>query len=98
MGVAALVTLDEQNRCRQARLVYVNGGDHPYNAASATALLAGQPLSAELIEAAADAAATRDLDPPSDIHATAEFRRHLARVLTRRALTRAAERAAGQGG
>src|SRR6266576_1890591 len=56
-------------------------------------LLAGQSPSEELLRAAADAAATRDIDPPSDIHASAAYRRQLARVLTRRALARAFERA-----
>lgn len=98
MGVAATVTLTGQNECAEARLVYVNGGDRPFNAEAATGLLAGQTLTPEAIEAAAQAAATQDVDPPSDIHATADYRRHLVKVLTRRALNLAVERAAGQGG
>jgi len=55
--------------------------------------LIGQRPSAGSIRAAADAAATRDIDPPGDIHASARYRRQLASVLTRRALERAFERA-----
>jgi len=55
----------------------------------------GQSPSAELFRAAGAAAAERDVDPPADIHATSEYRRHLVGVLVRRVLTRAFERAAG---
>jgi carbon-monoxide dehydrogenase medium subunit len=48
----------------------------------------------EAINASADVAASEDIDPGSDIHATAEFRRHLANVLARRALEQAFQRAA----
>jgi carbon-monoxide dehydrogenase medium subunit len=95
MGVAATVTLDGKNQCDEARLVYVNGGDRPVNAQAATDLLKGQALTPEAIEAAAETAANQDVEPPSDIHASAEYRRHLVKVLTRRALAQAAERAAG---
>jgi CO/xanthine dehydrogenase FAD-binding subunit len=98
VGVAALVTLDAQNRCQNARLVYVSVSDRPENAQNATALLKGQPLTPEAIEAAAQTAATQDVEPGTDIHASADYRRHLVNVLTRRALTTAAARAAGQGG
>jgi carbon-monoxide dehydrogenase medium subunit len=49
--------------------------------------LVGQPLSDEAIREAARATA-EDLDPPDDIHASPEFRRHLAEVLTARVLKR----------
>lgn len=98
IGVAALVTLDEKNQCQEAWLTYVNGGDHPFNAEAATGVLQGQVLTPEAIEAAAETAATKDVDPPEDIHATADFRRHLVKVMTRRALTKAAKRATEQRG
>jgi len=93
VGVAAAVQLDGQGRCAQARVALLSVGDRPMLARQAATALAGQPPSAESIRAAADAAATRDIDPSSDIHASARYRRQLANVLTRRALERAFERA-----
>jgi len=94
-GVAAMVTLDKKDQCAEARLVYVSVGDRPENAQQATAALKGQALTPEAIEAAAELAATADTDPVKDIHASAEFRRHLVKVLTRKALAQAAARAKG---
>jgi carbon-monoxide dehydrogenase medium subunit len=96
-GVAATVTLDSQNRCDEARLVYVSVGDRPENAVEATAVLQGQELTAEAVEAAAETAAA-NVDPVKDIHASVAYRRHLVQILTRRALTKATERALEQGG
>ena len=64
-------------------------------AVQAVDLLIGQKPTAELIQAAADKAASTDIDPGGDIHATAEFRIHLAEVLSRRALHEAFKRALG---
>ncbi len=93
VGVAARVTLDDSGRCREARLVYLSVGDAPVVAREAARLLAGQELSPEAIAAAAEKAAGDEMDPLGDIHATPEFKRHLARVLTRRVLRKAGERA-----
>jgi carbon-monoxide dehydrogenase medium subunit len=95
IGVAALVTLDDAGRCREARLVFLSAGDVPIEAREAAGLLAGQEISAEAIAAAADQAA-REIRPFSDLHATADFKRHLARVITGRALRKAVERANGR--
>jgi CO/xanthine dehydrogenase FAD-binding subunit len=92
-GNAARVTLDESGRCREARLVYLSAGDAPVQALEAARLLAGEELSDSVIEAAAEKASRDEIHPPGDVHATPEFKRHLARVLTRRALRRAADRA-----
>ena len=94
VGVAARVTLDRRGRCQAARITLFSVGDGPVLAAAAAAMLDGQEPSPEAMRAAADAAAQRDIDPPSDIHASAAYRRRLAAVLTRRALARAVERAA----
>lgn len=93
VGVAAGVTLDGAGRCETARLALLSVGDGPVAAARATAALAGEEPTREAIAAAAELAAGEDIDPPGDIHASADYRRQLARVLVRRALTAAAERA-----
>ena len=92
VGVAASVTLDGQGRCAAARIALLSVGDRPMLAQHAAAALLGETPSAAAIRAAADAAATRDIEPSTDIHASAKYRRHLARVLTRRTLTLAFER------
>jgi carbon-monoxide dehydrogenase medium subunit len=93
VGVAAVVTLDDRDRCQQARLVFLSVGDGPVEARQAAETLKGQALTPEAIQAAAETAARADVDPGSDIHASAEYRRHLVQVLTLRALEQALERA-----
>jgi carbon-monoxide dehydrogenase medium subunit len=93
VGVAAIVTLNENNLCQQAQMVFLSAGECPMVAHQAAEVLKGQALTQDTILAAADVAASQDIDPGSDIHATAEFRRHLANVLARRALEQACQRA-----
>ena len=95
MGVAAILTLDKKERCTEARLVYLSAGDGPISAPEAANMLIGNEITTEMITAAAEKAAADEIDPGGDIHATAEFRRHLANVLTRRALEEALQRAKG---
>ena len=96
VGVGAVVTLDEQNLCERARLVFLSVGDGPVEAVKAAEMLVGKEATHDLIRATAEAV-TEELDPSADIHASVEFRLHLARVLARRALEKAFERAAGSG-
>jgi carbon-monoxide dehydrogenase medium subunit len=98
VGVAAVVTLDDRNICQAARIVFLSVGDGPVDALQAAGVLTGQALTSETIRAAAETAASADIDPGSDIHASADFRRHLAGVLARRALERAYERACRKDG
>jgi carbon-monoxide dehydrogenase medium subunit len=93
VGLAALVTLAEDGRCREARLVFLSVGDRPVEATQAAGLLAGERLTPEVIAAAADKASRDEMSPGSDVHASAAFKRHLAGVLVKRAVARAAERA-----
>lgn len=93
IGVAAVVKLDSNGSCDHARIVFLSAGDRPMEAYQAADLLKGQKPTAEVIQAAATKAASADIDPGGDIHATAEFRRHLANVLSRRALHEAFKRA-----
>jgi carbon-monoxide dehydrogenase medium subunit len=69
-------------------------GDTPLVAAQAAQIMLGQKPSAVLIAEAARVAATEETDPTTDIHATADYKRHLAEVLARRALQQAVDRAA----
>ena len=96
-GVACLVTLDGRGRCAEVRLALLSVGEGPTPAPRASAALTGAEPTAAAVRAAAEAV-NDDLDPPSDIHASAAFRRQLATVLTRRALTRAVARARGRDG
>ncbi len=93
VGVAAVVTLDDKGQCHQARLVFLSVGDGPVEARQAAEMLTGQIPSPEVIRAAAETATKADVDPGSDIHASAQYRRHLVQVLARRALEKAVERA-----
>ena len=93
VGAAVVVTLDERGRCRDARIALLSVGGGPVLAAEAMKLCVGESPSDEMLRATAEMAATRDIDPPSDIHASAVYRRRLAAVLTRRALARGVERA-----
>jgi len=88
MGVAAVVTLDAQGLCEQARLVYLNAGAAPMSAARAAEQLRGQALSAETINAVSHAI-DQEIDPAGNVHATIAYQRHLAQVLTKRALAKA---------
>jgi CO/xanthine dehydrogenase FAD-binding subunit len=93
VGVAVAVVLDEGGNCSSARIVLMSVGDGPVLATTAMAALVGRVPTASRIDEAARVAAETEIDPPSDIHASSAYRRHLAKVLVRRALTRAAERA-----
>ncbi|MDP1624534.1 MAG: xanthine dehydrogenase family protein subunit M [bacterium] len=93
VGAAAVLTLDANGRCEDARLVFLSVGDRPMFAERASDLLKGQEVTPEAIRAAAELASTEEIDPSSDIHASVDFRRHLANVLCRRAIEQALERA-----
>lgn len=92
-GVACVIRLDEQDRCTEARLVYLNVGDGPVVAVQAAATLEGEQQSEDLFQAAAKMAAEEEINPFGNVHATPEYQRHLARVLTGRALAEAWARA-----
>jgi CO/xanthine dehydrogenase FAD-binding subunit len=75
--------------------VYFSVGDGPVEAHQAAAVLKEQEPTPEAIGKAAEMASQADVDPQSDINASAEYRRHLVKVLGQRALTEAFERARG---
>lgn len=85
VGSCALVRRDN-GAIAEARVALTNMGSVPVRAAQTEQALAGGAASG-IADAAALAA--EDTDPPTDLNAQPDFRRHLARVLTRRALERA---------
>ena len=93
-GVAATLTLDGASACSDARIVLFGVAPTPLRAQEAERMLVGEKPGEKLFEQAGRKASEEIEDPLSDIHASAEFRRHLASVLTRRALAEAATRVA----
>ena len=93
VGVAAVVMLDEQGNCVEARVGVTGAGSHATRATAVEQALSGKPFAATVAEASAHAA--NGLDLLSDTYASAEYRAHLTRVLTLRALNAAAEHARG---
>ncbi|MFQ5471906.1 MAG: FAD binding domain-containing protein [Dehalococcoidia bacterium] len=88
------VTMAVSNgRCSEARIVLFGVDATSVRAKGAEQALDGHELSEELIESAAQIARDEVGEPLSDNHASAEFRRHLAGVMTARALIEAAVRA-----
>jgi aerobic carbon-monoxide dehydrogenase medium subunit len=85
VAVCALVKKAGDGSCEDVRIGLTHMGSTPLRATAAEAALRGQPLDAERIAAAAEQAA-EGTDPPADLNASAEYKRHLARVLCRRAL------------
>lgn len=88
VGVASFVVLDEAGACRDARIVLGAVAPTPMRARGAEDLLRGRSLSDATIEEAAERA-SEEARPISDIRASAEYRRHLVGVLTRRTLRQA---------
>jgi carbon-monoxide dehydrogenase medium subunit len=92
-GVAAVVSLGSNGSVSNARLVYLTAGEVPMPAPKASEILRQGGLTDESIRSAAAVAAHEEIEPTDDIHASAEFKIHLAEVVTRRALTTARQRA-----
>ncbi|HYK67598.1 MAG TPA: xanthine dehydrogenase family protein subunit M [Streptosporangiaceae bacterium] len=88
VGVAALVRRSD-GHVAEARVGLTNMGSVPIRAAAVEAAAAGAQASSEALQAAA-AGAAEGTQPPADLHGQPDYRRHLARVLTGRALEAAA--------
>jgi aerobic carbon-monoxide dehydrogenase medium subunit len=89
VGVCALVRKGPGGECEDVRIGLTNMGSTPLRATAAEDALRGSPLEADAIAASAEQAA-EGTAPPGDLNATPDYKRHLARVLTRRALEQAA--------
>jgi carbon-monoxide dehydrogenase medium subunit len=89
VGVTLTVT---DGTIAQARIAIAGADERAVRASEAEALLKGQALEAKLLDAACGAARAA-VNPNTDLHASAGYRRHLVGVLTGKALSVAWERA-----
>ena len=96
VGVAASVTLDDAGVCTRCAIALIGVGPAPVVARAAAQRLVGSRPTMEVLQDVGQLAAA-DLSPDGDLHASSQYRRHVAGVLTRRALARALERANGDG-
>ena len=96
VGGAATLTLDEAGVCTGAAIALTGVGPTPVVAREAARALVGVPPTPKVLEEVGRRV-SESVTPDGDLHASSEYRKHLAGVLTRRALTRAAERALGAG-
>ena len=93
-GVAAAVTLDSSGKCTAARVGVTGVGSHATRAKGVEAALTGKTLDAATIAAASEKAA-EGIEINADLQGSVEYKAHLTRVYTRRALEKAVERAKG---
>lgn len=91
VAAAAVVTVRE-DRIADARLPFAGVAPCPVRSAAAESMLRGAEPTPDVVQSAAQAAAGA-LTPQADVHGSASYRRHIARVLARKALTTALERA-----
>jgi aerobic carbon-monoxide dehydrogenase medium subunit len=89
VAAGALVKKAADGTCEDVRVGLTHMSSVPLRATAVEAALRGKPLDADSIAAAAEQAA-EGTEPPADLNASADYKRHLARVLTKRALTDAA--------
>jgi CO/xanthine dehydrogenase FAD-binding subunit len=97
VGIAAMIVPDGRGGCSTVRLATAGAGPVPVRLRAAEAILTAEGVGERAIEAASRRAAEL-VEPDSDIHASADYRRNLTRVLTARALRRALARIRGGAG
>ena len=90
VAASALVKKGEDGTCADVRVGLTHMGSTPLRARAVEDALRGRPLTADSIAAAAENAG-EGTDPPADLNASQDYKRHLARVLTKRALMAASE-------
>lgn len=96
VGLAASVQLAEDGTVADARLAYLGVSSVPVRLRAAETALQGVEPGPDAFAAAA-AAAREQLSPPTDLHASADYRRHVAGVLTDQLLPTATDRARSAG-
>jgi carbon-monoxide dehydrogenase medium subunit len=92
VGAAVMMTLGERDECIDVRLGFCGVGETPIDASlAADALVGHQPTETAIIDVAKSVQTM--IDPGGSVHATADYQRHIAGVLTERALQTAYQRA-----
>ena len=90
-GVAAIVTQDDAGRCSDVRLALCGVGETPVDASAAASPLLGQACSDDAIDAVA-ANVQKAITPFGNVHASPDYQRHIAGILTNRAIKAAHHR------
>ena len=96
VGVCALVKKAGDGSCEDVRVALTHMSATPLRAPAVEDALRGQALDEQTIASAAEQAA-EGTDPPADLNASEDYKKHLARVLTKRALLAAVEVGARRG-
>jgi CO/xanthine dehydrogenase FAD-binding subunit len=91
VGVAAQVTLGDHDECAEVRLTFCGVGEIPVDAGSATGALIGHAPTEPILRDVAASVQTM-IEPAGNVHATADYQRHIAGILTMRALQTAYQR------
>ncbi len=94
VGAAAMLTVGPDKTCKSASVVLGGVAAVPHRAADVEKALVGQKLDEKLIENASQGAST-GLKPPSDVHASSDYRLEMTKVMAKRALKLAFSRATG---
>ena len=92
VGVTSVVTLDAEQTCTEVRLAAIGVDEIPFRDPEIEELLQGQKITDSLLDEVA-AQMSEKVDPFSDLHATAEQRKHLAGVLAKKTIKKAEEAA-----
>jgi CO/xanthine dehydrogenase FAD-binding subunit len=93
VGAAAYITVNPTSgTCEAARIALSNVASVPHRAKSAEKVLIGKAINDRIIGEAADAMSA-EISPPSDVHASEEYRKEMAKVFLKRVVAKALERA-----
>lgn len=91
-GVAVMIELDSSGRCSKAGVGLTNVNPLPLRASRSEEVLIGSDLSEEVINQAAKFA-SEDCNPSDDLRGDEDYKRHLVKVITKRMIRKAIERA-----
>lgn len=93
VGAAVSITLKPGNGiCEDARIVLSNAGTIPLRAKEAERCLVGRAIDGDLLTEAGEVA-SKEASPPSDVHASEEYRKEMIKVFVKRVANKALERA-----